>query len=320
MSHILVVADHLEGKLRKATLPTIGFAKKAQELTGGKIIGLVLGSGAAGVAAELATSGVDQVISVDGPQYANYLAEAYAPAVAAVAKQVGASVIAAPATTTGKDFLPRAAARLDGGFISDAIAVYSHGGKLAFKRPMWAGNLIANEVSDAAITAVTVRTTNFDAPARGAAVGIETLTLGLAAPGDAQFVSFDQVKSTRPELTDAARIVAGGRGLKSADAFKMLEELADVIGAAVGASRAAVDSGYAPNDWQIGQTGKIVAPQLYFAVAISGAIQHLAGMKGSKVIVSINKDGEAPIYQISDYGLVADAFKAVPELTAKLKG
>jgi electron transfer flavoprotein alpha subunit len=319
MSNILVVAEHLEGKLRKATLPTIGFAKKAQALTGGKIIGLVLGHNAAAVAAELATAGVDHVIHVDSPIYANYLAEAYAPAVAEIAKVKGASIVAAPASTTGKDFLPRAAARMDAGMISDAIEVFSHNGAVAYKRPVWAGNLIARETSTSAITAVTVRTTNFDAPAAGAAAPIETIELGFAAPENTQFLSFDQVKSSRPELTDAAAIVAGGRGLKSAEAFKMLEELADLIGGAVGASRAAVDSGYAPNDWQIGQTGKIVAPGIYFAVAISGAIQHLAGMKGSKVIVTINKDGEAPIYQISDYGLVADAFKAVPELTAALK-
>ena len=315
---ILVIAEHLEGKLRKVTLPIVGFANEVAEIEDEEVIGLVLGHGVQSVADELAQY-VARVIYVDDPAYANYLAEAYAPAVAKVAEDVEASIVAAIASTSGRDFLPRVAAQLEGGMISDVIEVFDHDGDLGYKRPIWAGNLIAKVVSEADVTCLTVRPTNFDAPAPDAGGSVETQSLGLGAPENSEFVVFDQVKSDRPELSDAAVVIAGGRGLKSAEAFGMLEELADELNGALGASRAAVDSGYAPNDWQIGQTGKIVAPNLYFAIAISGAIQHLAGMKGSKNIVSINKDPEAPIFAISDYGLFADAFTAVPELTAKLK-
>lgn len=322
MSNVLVVAEHLEGKLKTATLPTIGFAKEAAALTEGEVIVLVLADNADAIAAEAAKYGASKVLAISSPVFANYLAENYAPAVAAIAKQVDASIVAAPSSTTGKDFLPRTAAMLDAGFVGDAIAVFEDDDEdqIAYKRPIWAGNLIARVTSDADITCVTVRTTAFEAPVEGAAAPVESVNIPVEASSKATFVKFDQVKSDRPELTDAAVVIAGGRGLKSADAFKMLEDLADVTGAALGASRAAVDSGYAPNDWQIGQTGKIIAPNLYVGIAISGAIQHLAGMKGSKTIVAINKDAEAPIFQLTDYGLVADAFQAVPELTAKLKG
>lgn len=319
MSTILVVGEHLEGELRKVTLPTIGFAKAAAELTGADIVGLVLGSGNKAVAEEMAKYGVDKVLYADGGIYKDYLAENYAPAVAKAAQQVGASIIAAPASTVGKDFLPRVAASLDCGMVSDVIEVFEDDDEgLSYKRPIWAGNLIAKVTSDSDITCVTVRTTNFDPPAEGAAAPIEEVDLGQEASGDAEFVEFQMVKSDRPALTDASIVVSGGRGLKSKEAFGMLEELADKLGAALGASRAAVDSGYAPNDWQVGQTGKIVAPQLYIAIAISGAIQHLAGMKGSKNIVAINTDPEAPIFQVADYGLVQDAFVAVPEMNEKL--
>lgn len=317
MSTILVLAEHLEGKLQNATLPAIGFANKAAALNGGTVVGLVLGHNAGGVAAEMAKY-VSRVILLDAPEYANGLAETCGPAMAAVAGELGATIVAAAATTTGKDILPRAAARLDAACISDVIDVFAHDGGVAYKRPQWAGNVIAHIKSSADITAVTVRTTNFAAATPDAGGSVETRG-GLGASETTTFLKFEQVKSDRPALTDASVVVAGGRGLKSAEAFGIIEELADVLGGAVGASRAAVDSGYAPNDWQVGQTGKIVAPKLYIAVAISGAIQHLAGMKGSKVIVAINKDGEAPIFQLADYGLIADAFTAVPELTAALK-
>jgi electron transfer flavoprotein alpha subunit len=316
MSNILVVAEHHDGKLRKVTLPVIGFAQQAKAQTGGQVIALVLGSGVDGVAAEVAKFGVDKVVVHDNAAFANYLAETYAPSVASAAKALGATIVAAPASTRGRDFLPRAAALLDAAQVSDAVTV---GAGLTFKRPIWAGNLIETVKTTSAFTTVTVRTTGFDAPAEGAAAPVEAIDTGVSVNENQNFVSFEEVKSERPALTDADVIVSGGRGLKARENFGMLEDLADLLSGAVGASRAAVDSGMAPNDWQIGQTGKIVAPNLYVAVAISGAIQHLAGMKGSKTIVAINKDPEAPIFQVADYGLVADAFKVVPELTAALK-
>lgn len=318
MSNILVVAEHLDSELKKASAQTVGFAKDVQAITGGQIIGLVMGSGAQGVADAMAKTGVDKVILVDNPALANILAENMTPVVAQVAKQVGATVVATPATTTGRDFLPRVAGALEAGMISDVIEVYNDDAEgLSYKRPIWAGNLIAKVTSDTEITCVTVRTTAFSVPEEGSAA-VEAGSVDVQAADNAEFVEFQQVKSDRPALTDAPVVISGGRGLKSAEGFDMLEELADKLGAALGASRAAVDSGYAPNDWQVGQTGKIVAPNLYIAVAISGAIQHLAGMKGSKYIVAINTDAEAPIFGISDYGLAQDAFKAVPELASKL--
>lgn len=319
MSTILIVGEHLEGVLQKVTLPTIGFAKAAAALTGGEVVGLVLGSGNKSVAEEMAKYGVDKVLYADGGLYKDYLAENYSAAVVKAAQQVGATIVAAAASTVGKDFLPRVAAALDGGMVSDVIEVFEDDEEgLSYKRPMWSGNLVAKVTSDAEITCVTVRTTNFDPPAEGSAAPVEDIDLGQEASATTEFIEFQMVKSNRPSLTDASIVVSGGRGLKSKEAFGMLEELADKLGAALGASRAAVDSGYAPNDWQVGQTGKIVAPQLYIAIAISGAIQHLAGMKGSKNIVAINTDPEAPIFQVADYGLVQDAFVAVPELNSKL--
>ncbi len=317
MSTILVVAEHLDGVLKNATIPTVTFAQKAAAISGAEVVGLVLGSGADAVASTFAKY-VDRVIVLDDAAYANYLAESYAPAVAAVAEEIGASIIAAPSSTTGKDFLPRVAARLEAGFVSDVIDVFDNDGDVAYKRPIWAGNLIELVGSDADVVCVTVRAPNFEAAAADKSGSVDKRSGGASKSGSAEFVNFEQVKSDRPALTDASIVVSGGRGLKSAEAFGIIEELADQLGGAVGASRAAVDSGYAPNDWQVGQTGKIVAPNLYVAVAISGAIQHLAGMKGSKVIVAINKDGEAPIFQLADYGLVADAFNVVPELTKKI--
>ncbi len=319
MSNILVVAEHQGGKLRKVSLPVMGFAKAAQALTDGEIYVLVLGSGIGSVAEAIAAYGADKVLVADDPAYANYLAENWAPAVAAIAEEYGCEIIATPASTTGKDFLPRVAAQMDAAQVSDAIEIFDGEEGITYKRPMLAGNVLVDVISDADVTCVTVRTTAFEAPEPGDAADIESVDPGTGAADNAEFLSFDEVKSDRPELSDADVVVAGGRGLKARENFVMLEELADQLKGAVGASRAAVDSGMAPNDWQIGQTGKIVAPNLYFAVAISGAIQHLAGMKGSKTIVAINTDPEAPIFQVADFGLVADAFKAVPELTEKLK-
>lgn len=318
MSNILVVAEHLNGKLRKVTLATVAFAREAAKATGGQVYVAVFGQNIGAAVAEASTSGADKVFFEDSAVFASYLAESYAPAVVSVAQSNGCTVICGPASTYGKDLLPRVAGKLNAGMVSDAISVWNDGG-LKFKRPLWAGNVITTVEVTTPTKVVSVRTTEFDALPETAPCATEAVSTGVAATTSATFVSFEQVKSERPELTDAAVIIAGGRGLKSAENFGMIAQLADLLGGAVGASRAAVDSGYAPNDWQIGQTGKVVAPNLYFAVAISGAIQHLAGMKGSKCIVAINKDGEAPIFQVADYGLVGDAFAVVPELTQKLK-
>lgn len=318
MSNILVVAEHQNGKLRKVSLATVAFAKEAAKATGGEVHVALLGQNISDAVAEVSKSGADKVFFEDNAVFATYLAETYAPAIVKIAETSGASVVCGPASTFGKDLLPRVAGQLNAGMVSDAIEVWDDGG-LKFKRPLWAGNVLTTVEVTTPSKVVTVRTTEFDALPESAPCATEAVATGVAAVETAQFVSFDQVKSERPELTDADVIVAGGRGLKSAENFGMVAELADLLSGAIGASRAAVDSGYAPNDWQIGQTGKVVAPNLYIAVAISGAIQHLAGMKGSKTIVAINKDPEAPIFQVSDYGLVADAFAVVPELTEKLK-
>ena len=317
MGNILVVAEHRDGKLRKVTYPVITFAREVKAAEGGEVIGLVLGSNAAGVADDLAKHGVDRVVLVEDPSFDTYLAESYAPATSALARELGADLVCASASIQGKDFLPRVAAELEAGMAADIIEVAAVDGELRFKRPMWAGNVLAITAIDTPVKVVSVRSTAFEAPAEGAAAPVETRQTS-AATELSKHVGFETVQSERPDLNDASVIISGGRGLKSAENFQMLEELADLFGGAVGASRAAVDSGMAPFEWQIGQTGKIVAPDLYVAVAISGAIQHLAGMKGSKTIVAINKDPEAPIFQVADYGLVADAFKVVPELNEKI--
>ncbi|MBI5121848.1 MAG: electron transfer flavoprotein subunit alpha/FixB family protein [Rhodospirillales bacterium] len=307
---LLVIAEHDNAALKPATLNTVTAAAKI----GGEIHILVAGSGCRSVAEAAAkVAGVSKVLLADDAALAHPLAEALTPVVLGLAK--GYSHILAPATTTGKNLLPRVAALLDVAQISDICAVESAD---TFVRPIYAGNALATVQSKDAIKVITVRGTGFDAaPADGGSAGIEAVS-GAAASELSSFVSAEITKSERPELTAARIIVSGGRGMASQENFKMLEELADKLGAAVGASRAAVDAGFAPNDLQVGQTGKIVAPELYVAVGISGAIQHLAGMKDSKVIVAINKDEEAPIFQVADYGLVADLFQAIPDLTKAL--
>jgi electron transfer flavoprotein alpha subunit len=263
--------------------------------------------------AAAAIAGVSKVLVADAPHLADGLAEAVAEQVLAVAGCF--SHILAPATAFGKNVTPRVAARLDVAQISDVTAIESAD---TFQRPIYAGNAIATVQSSDAVKVMTVRTTAFDpAAASGGSGGVESVAAA-ADPGKSSFVSREVAKSERPELAGAKIVVSGGRGMGSAENFKVLDPLADKLGAAMGASRAAVDAGYAPNDWQVGQTGKIVAPQLYVAVGISGAIQHLAGMKDSKVIVAINKDDEAPSFGGADYGLVGDLFQAVPELSEKL--
>ncbi|WP_169294572.1 electron transfer flavoprotein subunit alpha/FixB family protein [Advenella sp. EE-W14] len=307
---ILVIAEHDNAELKAATLNTVAAAAKI----GGAIHVLVAGSGAQAVADQAAkVAGVSAVLLADAPQLADALAENVAEQVIAVAGNY--SHILFPATASGKNVAPRVAAKLDVAQISDIIAVESAD---VFQRPIYAGNAIATVECADAKKVITVRTTAFDAvAAEGGSAAVQSVD-AVADSGLSSFVGRDVAKSDRPELTAASIIVSGGRGMGSAENFKILDPLADKLGAALGASRAAVDAGYAPNDWQVGQTGKIVAPQLYVAVGISGAIQHLAGMKDSKVIVAINKDAEAPIFGVADYGLVADLFTAVPELVGAL--
>jgi electron transfer flavoprotein alpha subunit len=307
---ILVIAEHDNAHLKAATLNTVAAASKL----GGDIHVLVAGNGAKAVADQAAqVAGVAKVLLADGAALAEGLAENVAAQVLAVAS--GYSHILFPATAAGKNVAPRVAAKLDVAQISDILSVESAD---TFTRPIYAGNAIATVQSADAIKVVTVRTTAFDGvAAQGGSAAVETLSAA-ADSGLSTFVGREVAKSDRPELAGASVVVSGGRGLGSAENFKILDALADKLGAALGASRAAVDAGYAPNDWQVGQTGKIVAPQLYVAVGISGAIQHLAGMKDSKVIVAINKDAEAPIFGVADYGLVADLFQAVPELVEAL--
>jgi len=307
----LVIAEHDNAGIRPATLNTITAAKQL----GGAVTVLVAGSGAAAAAsAAAAVAGVAKVLHADADIFAHGLAENVAAQVLALASGYSHFVFAA--TASGKNISPRVAAKLDVGQISDITKVISPD---TFERPIYAGNAIATVQSLDALKVITVRTTGFDpAPATGGSATIETVQ-AVADSGKAQFVGAEIAKNDRPELTSAKIIVSGGRALGSRDKFnEILTPLADKLGAALGASRAAVDAGYAPNDWQVGQTGKIVAPQLYVAIGISGAIQHLAGMKDSKVIVAINKDEEAPIFSVADYGLVQDLFSAVPELVAKL--
>jgi electron transfer flavoprotein alpha subunit len=306
----LVIAEHDHGTLKGATLNAVTAALQC----GGEVHVLIAGHDAGGAAqASARIAGVARVLHADGPQLAEQLAENVAAQVLAIARNY--SHLLFPATAHGKNVAPRVAALLDVAQISDASKVISAD---TFERPIYAGNAIATVQSSDPIKVITVRTTGFDAAAEGGSAAIESIAAA-ADSGLSAYVGSEIAKSDRPELTAAKIIVSGGRGLGSSERFhEVLEPLADKLGAALGASRAAVDAGYAPNDWQVGQTGKIVAPQLYIACGISGAIQHLAGMKDSKVIVAINKDPEAPIFSVADYGLEADLFTAVPELANAL--
>jgi len=306
----LVIAEHDNASLKGATLNTVAAAARI----GGDIHVLVAGGNCAAAAQAAAqVAGVSKVLVADAPYFADALAENVAAQVVALAGAY--SHILAPATPNGKNILPRVAALLDTQQVSEIVAVESPD---TFVRPIYAGNALATVRSTDAKKVITVRTTGFDAAAAtGGAAAIESVAV-TADAGLSAFVSREVAKSERPELAGAKIIVSGGRGLGSGENFKILEPLADRLGAAMGASRAAVDAGFVPNDWQVGQTGKIVAPQLYIAVGISGAIQHLAGMKDSKVIVAVNKDAEAPIFSVADYGIVGDLFSIVPELVKEL--
>ena len=307
---ILVIAEHDNSNLKGATLNTLAAAKEI----GDEITLLIAGSDIASVTSEAQQlNGITKILACDDNLYKNSLAEELSNLVVSLANSF--SYILAPATTFGKNLLPRISAKLDVQQISDIISVESED---TFKRPIYAGSCIATVKSNDTVKLITVRSTAFDPVATdNFDVPVESVDVANSA-NISEFVSEELAKSDRPELTSANIVISGGRGMQSGDNFHLLDSIADKLGAAVGASRAAVDAGFVPNDYQVGQTGKIVAPDLYIAVGISGAIQHLAGMKDSKVIVAINKDEDAPIFQVSDYGLVSDLFTALPELDSKL--
>lgn len=311
MATHLVVAEHLDGKISKASLAAVTAAKKV----GGDVHGLVLGKGVGDVASAFAGH-VTKVHVAEADVLEHWTAQAYAKVISDAAKAISATHVWGGATAAGKDTFPRVAARLDAAMASDIQDVID---EKTFKRPMWAGNIIGTVELGTPTMVITVRGTEFDPDAGGGSGEVAALAPDVGEV-KMRHVSFDRVKSDRPSLTDADAVVSGGRGLKGPEGFtEIVEPLADVLGAAIGASRAVCDAGWVPNDWQVGQTGKVVAPNLYIAIGISGAIQHVAGMKGSKNIVAINKDEEAPIFQVADYGLVADLFKVTPELTEKIK-
>ena len=306
---VLVIAEHDNASLKPSTLNTVAAAAKI-----GDVAVLVAGAGCEAAAkAAAAIAGVAKVLRADAPQYKDGLAENLAALVVVLAP--GYTHILAPATSFGKNVTPRIAALLDTAQISDIVAVVSPD---TFVRPIYAGNALATVQSRDKVKVITVRTTGFDAAAAGGGAAAIENAQAVPDTGMSSLVGRALTKTERPELTSARAIVSGGRGMGSGDNFKLLEPLADKLHAAMGASRAAVDAGFVPNDWQVGQTGKIVAPDLYIAVGISGAIQHLAGMKDSRVIVAINKDEEAPIFQVADYGIVGDLFQVVPELVKEL--
>jgi electron transfer flavoprotein alpha subunit len=312
MSKILIVAEHDGTKLNASTAKSVTCAAK---IAGASIDVLVLAAEAAAVATEAAAlAGVAKVIVVESPANKEPLAAVYAPQIAKLA--AGYSHVFGPSTTFGKDIMPRVAALLGVSQVSDIMAVE---GSHTFKRPIYAGNAILTVEAPAGVPVVaTVRVASFEAAATGGSAAIEKVDAGVALPSHTRFVSRSAATSGRPDLQSAAKVVSGGRALGSAENFKLIYSLADKLGAAVGASRAAVDAGYVPNDLQVGQTGKIIAPQVYFAIGISGAIQHMTGIKDARTIVAINKDGEAPIFESADVGLVGDLFAIVPELEKAL--
>jgi electron transfer flavoprotein alpha subunit len=322
MSNVLLLIEHSAGALRKTALSAVQFAQQVTQKSGGSIYAAILGDGGddAQKAVQAARQlGIAKVYSVQSASLAHYLAESYCIALVDVQKACGASLVAAAASSASKDLLPRVAARLRAGMATEVLSVVDAD---TFTRPMWAGNVLATVKLTSAIKVCTVRPTEFSAAAVATdspPCPVETLSPSIDLTAlKTTFVRIKEVKSERPDVTTAERIVSGGRGIKSAEGFKIIEQLADTLHAGVGASRAVCDAGWVPNDLQIGQTGKIVAPTLYVAVGISGAIQHLAGMKGSKTIVAINKDPDAPIFSVADYGLVADLFEAVPALNKAL--
>jgi electron transfer flavoprotein alpha subunit len=321
MGNILVFLEHNGTVLKKSTLSCITFAKIIAEKTKGALTGFVAGKNVSAAAQDALKYGFSKIYVVDDVSFEHYLAQPFAFAVKEVAVQAGCDYVCGTATTMGKDLLPRVAGALNAGMVSEVLEVLGDSAPFHYKRELWAGN-VSGEIEITTPKAVfSVRGTAF-APAAASGVSGETVAFKSAydfANAKMKFVEFKPSVSTRPELTEAAVVVAGGRGLRDKDGFKIVEPLADLFNAAIGGTRAVVDAGILGNDFQIGQTGKVIAPGLYFGVALSGAIQHVAGMKASKVVVAVNKDEEAPIFAVADYGLVADAFKAVPELVEEIK-
>ncbi|MEA2696990.1 MAG: electron transfer flavoprotein alpha subunit [Myxococcales bacterium] len=316
MAGVVVFCETTEKGIRSASLPALTAAGQLAQQQGGTVTAVVIGAGV-GAAAQDAARYAAKVIAYDDPRLAAPLAETYAPLLADAVKRSGAGALVGTATSTGKDFLPRAAALLGAGMASDVIAVL---GTNRFRRPAYAGNALEEIELGGAVIVASVRQTEFPPAAPLATPGaVENGTVGNLDALGAEVVALHATKTVRPDLGEAKVVVSGGRGMKAGENFKILEQLTDLLGGALGASRAACDAGMVPNDLQVGQTGKVVAPQLYIAVAISGAIQHLAGMKGSKVIVAINKDAEAPIFQVADYGLVTTWEAAIPALIAEIK-
>jgi len=313
MPIVLIVAEQQpDGNLRKASLNAVSAGKQLADKAGAELHLVLLSKDPSKVATELAGLGAKAVHTATAPEFENYLAETYAPAIAELAKSIGANYVGMASTAQGKDLMPRVAARLQAAMATDVMGFNGGGADVSFTRPMWAGNVFAEVKLTTPVKVVTLRATEFPAAAGGQGAAEVKAFSPKVETGKTKFVDFKEVKSARPELTEARVVVSGGRGTKGD--FKEIEALADELGAAVGASRAVCDAGWVPNDLQVGQTGKVVAPQLYIAAGISGAIQHLAGMKSSKTIVAINKDAEAPIFQVADYGLVDDLFKVLPAL------
>jgi electron transfer flavoprotein alpha subunit len=315
MASVVVFCEVDEKGLRSASLPALAAGAELAKAAGGDVVAVVIGSGVANAAAEAARYAA-RVLAYDDAKLAAPLAETWAPQLADAVKRVSAGALLGTATSTGKDILPRAGALLGAGMASDIIAVL---GANRFRRPAYAGNALEEVEVAGPVVVASVRQTAFAAPTPGNAGAVETVPAAAADALGAELVGVHATVSARPDLSDAKVVVSGGRGMKAGENFKVLEELTDLLGGALGASRAACDAGMVPNDLQVGQTGKVVAPQLYIAVAISGAIQHLAGMKGSKVIVAVNKDPEAPIFQVADYGLIDTWEKAIPALIAEVK-
>ena len=316
MGNVLAFCEHTDSGLRSSALSNLAFARQAAEKHGGDVIALLVGKGASAAGADAAKF-AGRVIVVDDDRLEHYLAETYAPIIARLATENNATVVTATATSNGKDVAPRVAQLLDAAMASDIASIED---KDTFTRAILAGNAFQTVKLSSPIVVVTPRQSEFEAAAETGSEGV----LETADPGEidalgAEVVRIETTKSERPDLNDADIVVSGGRGMANGENFKVLEELADVLGAAMGASRAATDAGYVPADWQVGQTGKIVAPKLYFAVAISGAIQHLAGMKSSKTIAAINKKGDEPIFEVADYGLVSTWEEAIPALTEEIK-
>ena len=316
---ILAFAEQRDGVIKKSSLEAAQAAAGLAAKAGGTCTGLVVGSGVAANAAELGAYGVGRVIVVDQPDLARHSSTAVAKVIAEIAQREGADVVVLSASQTGKDLAPRVAVKLGAGLAADCVALAIDGASIVCTRPVFAGKALVDVTVEAPVKVLTLRPNVFTAaPGQGSAT-VETATVQLGAGDFGAVVTETKVASGRPDVTEADIIVSGGRGLKAPEHFRMIEELADALGAAVGASRAVVDAGWRPHDEQVGQTGKTVAPTLYVACGISGAVQHLAGMSSSKYIVAINKDKDAPIFQVADYGIVGDVFEILPELTARIR-